>query len=124
MPQFLLATAAAFGFISVALGAFAAHGLKHKLADNLLSAFHTGVDYQMYHALALLAVAILTRLHPSHWLTASAWLFIIGTLLFSGSLYALALTGVRWFGPITPVGGLCFLLGWACLFIAAFQQIK
>lgn len=124
MPRFFLATAAASGLLSVALGAFAAHGLKHKLAENLLSAFQTGVEYQMYHALALLAVAILARLHPGPWLTASAWLFVLGTLLFSGSLYALALTGVRGFGPVTPAGGLCFLLGWACLFIAAFQPMK
>ncbi|MBU2884412.1 DUF423 domain-containing protein [Gilvimarinus agarilyticus] len=124
MPQLILATAAAFGLIAVALGAFAAHGLKHKLADNLLSAFQTGVEYQMYHALALLALAILVKLTPGNWLTASAGLFILGTLLFSGSLYALALTGARWLGPITPIGGLCFMLGWICLFIAAFKHLK
>lgn len=124
MSQLMLACAAASGFIAVILGAFAAHGLKHKLADKLLSAFTTGVEYQMYHALALLAVALMAKLYPGHWFTASAGLFVIGTVLFSGSLYALALTGARWLGPITPLGGLCFILGWACLLIAAFKHFK
>lgn len=124
MAQVFLAFAAAFGFLAVGLGAFAAHGLKNSLSESLLQAFRTGVEYQMYHALALLAIALLLRLQPSSWLNASGWLFVTGTLLFSGSLYALALSGIRWFGPITPVGGVCFLLGWACLFIAAFQPTQ
>ncbi|MCP8899562.1 DUF423 domain-containing protein [Gilvimarinus xylanilyticus] len=124
MHQLFLIAAAASGFIAVALGAFAAHGLKGKLTPTLLSAFETATQYQMYHALALLAVALLIKLQPSTWLNASGWLFIAGSLLFSGSLYALALTGIRLFGPITPIGGVCFLMGWLCLLIASVKLIK
>ncbi|MDO3387566.1 DUF423 domain-containing protein [Gilvimarinus sp. SDUM040013] len=124
MSQLMLSLAAVLGLVAVALGAFAAHGLKHTLADNLLSAFNTGVEYQMYHALALIGVALFIKAHPGPWLTACGALFFVGTLLFSGSLYALALTGARWLGPITPLGGLCFMLGWACLFIAAIKYLK
>ncbi len=124
MHQLFLIVAAASGFIAVALGAFAAHGLKGKLTPSLLSAFETATQYQMYHALALLAVALLLKFQPSAWLNASGWLFIAGSVLFSGSLYALALTGIRLFGPITPIGGVCFLLGWLCLLIASVKLIK
>ncbi|UTF58639.1 DUF423 domain-containing protein [Gilvimarinus sp. DA14] len=124
MSQLFLAIAALSGFFAVALGAFAAHGLKGKLAPNLLAAFETATQYQMYHALALLAVALLVKAHPSGWLNASGWLFIAGSVLFSGSLYGLALSGIRLFGPITPIGGVCFLLGWLCLLIASLKFIK
>ncbi|WP_020207740.1 DUF423 domain-containing protein [Gilvimarinus chinensis] len=124
MPQLFITIAAAFGFISVALGAFAAHGLKGKLAPNLLAAFETATQYQMYHALALLAVGLLIKHQPSSWLTTTGWLFVAGTVLFSGSLYGLALTGIRLLGPITPIGGACFLTGWLCLFIASVKLIK
>lgn len=124
MPQLFITIAAAFGFISVALGAFAAHGLKGKLTPNLLAAFETATQYQMYHALALLAVGLLIKHQPSSWLTATGWLFVAGTVLFSGSLYGLALTGIRLLGPITPIGGVCFLIGWLCLFIASVKLIK
>ncbi|MDO3383200.1 DUF423 domain-containing protein [Gilvimarinus algae] len=124
MAKIFLVLAAASGFVAVGLGAFAAHGLKSRLAPKLLSAFETGVQYQMYHALALLAIALLLRHFSSAWLSASGWLMIAGTVLFSGSLYALALTGLRFFGPITPIGGVCFLLGWISLFIAAFKHVK
>ncbi|WP_041522186.1 DUF423 domain-containing protein [Gilvimarinus agarilyticus] len=126
MPKLILSIAAAYGFIAVALGAFAAHGLKGKLPAELLGAFQTGVQYQMYHALALLLVGIwsLQSLSPgaTAWLTRAGGLFIAGTLLFSGSLYALTLTGIGLFGPVTPLGGVCLLLGWLSLFIAALKS--
>ena len=106
---------AASAFIAVALGAFAAHGLKARLGADLLAAFETGVRYQMFHALALLAVAWAYTRWPGALVLASGWLFVAGTLLFSGSLYALALAGVRGVGIITPFGGLAFLAGWLCL---------
>jgi uncharacterized membrane protein YgdD (TMEM256/DUF423 family) len=106
---------------AVAAGAFGAHGLRDRLAEDLLEIFETGARYQMYHALALLAVAWAS----SHWTgsmtTAAGWLFIAGTLVFSGSLYLLALSGVRWLGAITPLGGVMFLAGWACLALAAWR---
>ena len=107
------------GFIAVALGAFAAHGLKARLPADLLAVFETGVRYQMVHALALLGVACACARWPGAAASASGWLFVAGTLLFSGSLYVLALTGVRWLGAITPFGGLAFLAGWVCLALAA-----
>ena len=121
MPHLIIAIGGFLGFISVALGAFAAHGLKDKLTPELLSAFQTGTQYQMYHALVLILVGLLVKTSglSTLWLTISAWLFVAGVVLFSGSLYALALTQIKLFGPVTPLGGLCFLLGWACLFVAA-----
>jgi uncharacterized membrane protein YgdD (TMEM256/DUF423 family) len=106
---------AASAFIAVALGAFAAHGLKARLGADLLAAFETGVRYQMFHALALLAVAWACTRWPGALVAASGWLFVAGTVLFSGSLYALALSGVRGLGIVTPFGGLAFLAGWLCL---------
>jgi len=112
------------GFLAVAAGAFGAHALKARLGAGLLEVFETGARYQMYHALALLAVAAaLTRSTASPCLLAWAgWLFVGGTVLFSGSLYALALTGVRVLGAITPLGGVAFLAGWACFALAAWKS--
>ena len=112
---------AASAFIAVALGAFAAHGLKARLGADLLAAFETGVRYQMFHALALLAVAWACTRWPGELVSASGWLFVAGTVLFSGSLYALALSGVRGLGMVTPFGGLAFLSGWLCLAWAAIR---
>ena len=106
---------AASAFIAVAAGAFGAHALRARLAPELLAAFETGARYQMYHALGLFAVAWACVRWPGSSTTAAGWLFVAGTLLFSGSLYALALSGVRLLGAITPFGGLCFLAGWLCL---------
>ena len=103
------------GFLGVALGAFAAHALKARLAPELLATFETAVRYQLIHALALLAVAWAHARWPGRVLTAGGWLFVAGTLLFSGSLYALCLTGARGLGAITPFGGAAFLAGWLCL---------
>ena len=102
-------------FLAVAAGAFGAHALRARLSPDLLAVFETGARYQMYHALGLLAVAwILTR-WPGAWPVRAGWLFVAGTVLFSGSLYALALSGVRWLGAVTPLGGLAFLAGWLIL---------
>lgn len=116
---FLLAGALA-GFTAVAFGAFGAHALRGRLTPEMLAAFETGVRYQMYHALAILAVGVMMA-RLGGWLFAVAgWLFTAGIVLFSGSLYVLALTGVTAFGAVTPVGGLLLLAGWACLIVAAF----
>lgn len=107
--------------IGVALGAFAAHGLKSRLGADLLATFEVGVRYQMFHALGLLAVAWAHSRWPGPFIVASGWLLVAGTLLFSGSLYLLALSGARWLGPITPLGGLAFLAGWLCLAWGAWK---
>jgi uncharacterized membrane protein YgdD (TMEM256/DUF423 family) len=108
--------------LAVALGAFGAHVLKSRLVADMLANFETGVRYQMYHALALLAVAwAISRWPGSSLLTVAGWLFVAGTLFFSASLYILALTGVRWLGAITPLGGVAFVGGWLCLLITAWR---
>jgi uncharacterized membrane protein YgdD (TMEM256/DUF423 family) len=106
-------------FVAVGAGAFGAHALRARLAPDLLAVFETGARYQMYHALGLLAVAWMVTRWPGPWPARAGWLFVAGTLLFSGSLYALALSGVRWLGAVTPLGGLAFLAGWLCLALAA-----
>lgn len=116
---FLLGALAAF--VAVGLGAFGAHSLQGKLSPDLLGVFETGVRYQMYHALALLAVAWAVTRWPSSPAGLAGWLFLAGIILFSGSLYLLALTGVRILGAITPLGGLAFLAGWALLAWSAWR---
>lgn len=111
-------------FIGVAAGAFGAHGLKTRLTEDLLQIYDTAVRYQMYHAFAILFVAMLFSDRPIRILKISGWMFFAGILLFSGSLYLLSLTGVRWFGAITPFGGLAFLGGWLCLLIYGAQAEK
>lgn len=110
------------GGLAVAFGAFGAHTLKDRLTEEALSTFETGARYQMYHALALLAVAfVITRWPDSNLPTYAGWLFVAGTVLFSGSLYLLSLTDVRWLGAIAPLGGAAFIAGWACLALAAWR---
>lgn len=104
-----------FGGLAVMAGAFGAHGLRGRLSPDLLSAFETGARYQMYHALALLAVALLLERRPSGTLRASGWCFAGGTVVFSGSLYLLALTGTGWWGAVTPLGGVALIVGWGLL---------
>lgn len=101
--------------LAVALGAFGAHALKARLAPDMLVVYEVGVRYQLAHALALLAVAWACTRWPGAAVSASGWLFVAGTLLFSGSLYALALSGMRGLGAITPIGGAAWIIGWACL---------
>jgi uncharacterized membrane protein YgdD (TMEM256/DUF423 family) len=109
-------------FISVAMGAFGAHALKARLTPDLLAVFETGARYQMYHALGLIAVGLLAAHRPSGLLTGAGGAMALGTLLFSGSLYALALSGVRALGAITPLGGTSFLVGWVLFALAAWRQ--
>ncbi len=115
MDRLFFAIGAISAFVGVAAGAFGAHGLKSRLDAEMLGVFETGARYQMYHAFALLAVAWAITRWPGTLVNMSGWLFLAGTILFSGSLYLLSLTGVRWLGAITPLGGLAFLAGWLCL---------
>ncbi|MFY0543599.1 DUF423 domain-containing protein [Brevibacillus sp. H7] len=113
------------GLLAVALGAFAAHGLKSKLDEYLLGVFQTGVHYQMVHALALVLVAILLKLSPgSSQLAWAGWCFFGGIVLFSGSLYALSLSGIKPLGAITPFGGVLFLAGWLLLALYAWKSVS
>ena len=115
MPKALFLLACIFSFLGVALGAFGAHALKEKISPEMLQTFEVGVRYQMYHAFALFVVAWALRSWNFSNVDVAGWLFTAGIVLFSGSLYALALTGVRWLGAITPFGGICFLAGWVWL---------
>jgi len=115
-PERIFAVAGAIsGFLSVAAGAFGAHALRQRLTPDLLAVFETGVRYQVYHALALFAVAWAVGRWSAPQVMWAGWLFIAGTVVFSGSLYALSLTGIRWLGAVTPIGGVCFLAGWLSL---------
>lgn len=109
-------------FAGVAAGAFGAHGLKERLSADMLAVFETGVRYQMYHALALLAAGWAADRRPGALTSAAGWLFVAGTVVFSGSLYLLSLTGQRWLGAVTPLGGLAFLAGWLCLAVACWRS--
>ena len=111
-----------FGLLAVALGAFAAHGLRGSLSPGELATFETGVRYQMYHALALLLVAALSRPAPPPWARTAALAFTLGITIFSGSLYLLVLAQLRWMGAITPIGGVAFLVGWSALGWGFFRR--
>jgi len=106
-------------FLAVGLGAFGAHALQKRLSPEMLAIFETGVRYQVYHALGLFAVAWVSSKNPDSLANAAGWAITFGIVVFSGSLYALALTGTRWLGAITPIGGVAFLAGWILLFLAA-----
>ena len=121
MDRLFFAIGSLSGFVAVALGAFAAHGLKSRMSADLLANFETGARYQMVHAFALLAVGLAHAKWPGAVLAAGGWLFVAGTLLFSGSLYVLSITGARWLGAVTPLGGLALLAGWLCLAWAAWK---
>lgn len=123
MTRIFIAIAAVLAGIAVAAGAFASHALKEKLTERALDVFETGARYQMYHALALLMVALLlSRAEAAQTpLIASGSAFIVGIALFSGSLYALSLSGIKWLGAIAPLGGAAFIIGWGCLAIAALS---
>ena len=123
MIRFFFVIAGMSGFLAVALGAFGAHGLRGRIEENLFRGYETGVTYHMSHTLALLMVCILMQLWgPRALLQFSAAAFVLGILFFSGSLYAMALTGIRSFGPVTPFGGLFFLLGWGSLSWAVWKN--
>ena len=118
MDRILFALGAGSALIAVGAGAFGAHALRSRLAPDLLAVFETGARYQMYHAVGLFVAAWAVTRWPGPWPARAGELFAIGTLLFSGSLYALALSGIRWLGAITPLGGLAFLAGWICLLLS------
>ena len=122
MERRFLTLGALSGLIAVAAGAFGAHALRMRLSADLLAIFETGARYQMYHALALIASAWASTRWPGALTSAAGWCFVAGTALFSGSLYALALTGVRAWGAVTPLGGVAFLAGWLCLALAAHRR--
>ena len=112
---------AVFALVAVALGAFGAHGLRSTLSAADMATFETAARYQMYHALGLLAVAWVYTRWPGTLVAVAGWLFVAGILVFSGSLYTLVLTGQRWLGAVTPLGGLFFLVGWALIAWTAFR---
>jgi len=118
-----LGLGAVYGFLGVALGAFGAHALRQRLSPEMLRAWHVGVEYQFYHALALLALGLLVLLRPAPGQTLAGISFGLGILMFSGSLYALSLSGIRVLGAITPIGGLLFLLGWAGLAWSVWRSV-
>jgi len=126
MDRMFCAIGAASAGVAVALGAFGAHALRDRLGPQMLAIYETGVRYQMYHALGLLVVGLaigrFAGAGDATFLTTSGWLFVAGTVLFSGSLYILTLTGARWLGAVTPLGGVAFILGWACLLIGALKR--
>ncbi len=116
MAKLFITLASLSGMTAVMLGAFGAHALRDRLDDYARGVFETAVQYHFYHSLALLAVGLLAVSQPQTvMLKSSGWLFFIGILIFSGSLYLLSVTGVRWLGAVTPLGGLAFIAGWACL---------
>ncbi len=115
MERTFVALGAVSAGLAVAAGAFGAHGLRARVTPELLAVFETAARYQMYHALGLVAVAWAAARWPESGAAGAGWLFVAGTVLFSGSLYLLALGGPRWLGAVTPVGGLCFLAGWVVL---------
>lgn len=124
MSKLVIILAGINGFLAVSLGAFAAHVLRDRLSPELLNTFQTGVQYHMYHALALFGIGLMMINFPaSNILRVSAYLMLAGLVFFSGSLYLLSITGIRWLGAITPIGGVFFLVAWALIvWFAAKQQ--
>jgi uncharacterized membrane protein YgdD (TMEM256/DUF423 family) len=119
MIKFFMAMGSVQAFLAVALGAFGAHALKNKLSTQMIEIYQTAVQYQMFHAIGLLAIALIAERYGPHPLyTISMWSILIGIVVFSGSLYTLSITGIKVLGAITPIGGVGFLLGWVLLVIA------
>ena len=124
MAKLFITIGSLSGMLAVCFGAFGAHALRERLDDYLMGVFETAVQYHFYHALALLAVGVIALNQPQTAMLKSAgWLFLTGTVIFSGSLYILALTGTKWLGAITPLGGLAFIAGWACLAAAGWKLL-
>ncbi len=125
MHKFFLLFASASGLIAVGLGAFGAHALKPKLVEaGSFETYQTAVTYQFFHTLALLAIGILAIRQPSTMLNYSGISMMVGTVIFSGSLYILCFTGIKWLGAVTPIGGLAFIIGWLLLFIAVSKTLS
>ncbi|MDX2190723.1 MAG: DUF423 domain-containing protein [Bacteroidota bacterium] len=113
---------ASLGALSVMIGAFGAHSLKNMLTiNNRIDTFETAARYHMYHAIAILVCGILLDLKKHNLFSISSWLFLCGIIIFSGSLYALSISGLRWLGAITPIGGICFITGWILLAVALYK---
>ncbi|MBM3776621.1 MAG: DUF423 domain-containing protein [Acidimicrobiia bacterium] len=121
MDSTFLLVGALAAFIGVGFGAFGAHGLEGRLSPDMLATFEVGVRYQMYHALAVLLVAVAAARMNGTLVRVAGWLFTTGIVLFSGSLYVLTLSGITALGTVTPIGGVAFLAGWACLLVAALR---
>lgn len=121
IAKLFLSIGAISGALGVMLGAFGAHGLKDKLSEEMLKVWQTGVEYHFYHTFALLTVGLLALKFQSGLLTSSGWSFLVGILIFSGSLYALSLSGVKILGAITPIGGLAFIVGWILLAVTVIK---
>ncbi|MFW5755389.1 MAG: DUF423 domain-containing protein [Tangfeifania sp.] len=123
MGKTILMTASVLLALAVAFGAFGAHGLKSQLSTDMMQTYKTGVEYHFYHALGLLLIGILAISFPSELIKWSAILLAAGILVFSGSLYVLAVTGIKWLGAITPIGGLSFIAGWIILFLTVWKKL-
>jgi uncharacterized membrane protein YgdD (TMEM256/DUF423 family) len=124
MSKFFLIAGAVGMTLAVAFGAFGAHGLKSKLTKEMLAFFETGVQYHFYHAIGLLIIGLIAHYLPdSSMLEWSGWLMIFGILIFSGSLYILSISGIRWMGAITPIGGLCFIASWLFIALAVWKGL-
>lgn len=121
MSKAWLIVGTGYGLLGVVLGAFGAHALRARLSEDMLRVWETAVQYQFWHALALLAVGMLATRFAGGWLTAAGWTFGFGVLVFSGSLYVLALSGVRVLGAVTPFGGVLLIAGWLCLLVALMR---
>ena len=122
MAKIFISMSAILGLLGVALGAFGSHGLKEKLSADMMSVYQTGSHYHLIHALALLGIGILARQMDATAIKVAGISMIFGILVFSGSLYALAISGIRILGAITPIGGVGFMIGWAALAVAAIQN--
>lgn len=118
MSNVFIGLGALSAFISVAAGAFGAHALKPVLDTDMLSVYHTAVDYQFFHSIGLIAIGVLHKISPRHSHLIAAWTMLAGIIIFSGSLYILSTSGIKWLGMITPIGGLCFLAAWLILAIS------
>lgn len=121
MDRIFAGIGAALALSGVVLGAFGAHGLKTRLSAEMLEVFETGIRYHMYHAFGLFAVAWVIGRWPSGAATTAGWLMLAGVIIFSGSLYILAISGTRWWGAITPIGGVALIAGWASLILAIYR---
>ncbi len=122
MDRVFFGCGAVSAMLAVAAGAFGAHALRARLTPAHLAIFETGARYQIYHALALLAVGWAVARWPGPLPVYAGWLFVLGSIVFSGSLYILALTGARWWGAVTPIGGVAFVAGWLCLVLTVVRR--
>ena len=124
MAKLFITLGSISGMLAVALGAFGAHALKNRLDDYALGVYQTAVQYHFYHSLALLAVGVIALSQPhGALLRSSGWLFLLGIIVFSGSLYLLSISGIRWLGAVTPLGGLAFIAAWGCLAAASWKLV-